>query len=66
MTESRLSSAPFAQVIGGAGDELGEGLDEVVSLSEAMVGTRSVFSMGSVGNCRRSDVLLVDLVMTAP
>ena len=66
MTESRLSSARFARVVGGAGDEPEEGLDVVVSLSEAMVGTQSVFPGDSVGNCRRSDVLLVDLVMTAP
>jgi len=43
MTESRLSSARFARVIGGAGDEPVEGLDVVVSLSEAMVGTQSAF-----------------------
>jgi len=66
MTESRLSSAPFPRVFGGAGDEPGEGLDVVVSLSEVMVGTQSVFPGGSVGNCRRSDVLPVDLVMTVP
>jgi len=66
MTESRLSSALLMRVVGGAGDDLEEGLDVVVSLSEVMVGTQSVFPGGSVGNCRRSDVLLVDLVITAP
>jgi len=66
MTESRLSVAAFPRVIGGAGDEPVEGLDVVVSFSEVMVGTQSVFPAGSVGSCRRSDVLLVDLVITAP
>ena len=66
MTESRLSSARFARVIGGAGDEPEERLDVVVSLGKAVVGTQSVFPGDSVGSCRRSDVLLVDLVMTAP
>jgi len=66
MTESRLSSARSARLIKGAGDEPVERLDVVVSLSEAMVGTQSVFPEDSVGNCRRSDVLLVDLIMTAP
>jgi len=66
MTESRLSFAPFPRITGGAGDEPGEELDGVVSLSEVMVGTQSVFPGGSVGSWRRSDVLLVDLVITAP
>jgi len=66
MTESRLSSAPLVREIGGAGDEPVEGLDVVVSFSEVMVGIQGVFPGGSVGDCRRSDVLLVDLVITAP
>lgn len=66
ITESRLSSPPSMREIGGAGDEPVEGLDVVVSLKEVMVGTQNIFPGGSVGNCRRSDVWPVDLVMTAP
>ena len=66
ITESRLSSATLIRDIGGAGDEPGEGLVVFVFLSDVTVGTQSVFPGGSVGNCRRSDVLPVDLVMTVP
>ena len=66
MTESRLCFAFLMRVIEGAGDDPEEDVDVVVSLSEVMVGTQSVFPGGSVGNCRRSDALLVDLVITAP
>jgi hypothetical protein len=66
MTESRLSSRPFPRDMGLADEEPEERLGAVASLGNMVVGTLSLFRWSPAGDCRRSDVLLVELVMTVP